>query len=209
MVSPLLGATKKVRQKRIPGPYKGVRMRAWGKWVLEIRLPNSKTRIWLGSYDAPEKAVRAYDAALYCIRGVQGQFNFPTEGRPEIPTGSVGSLSNKDIKEIAARFATPDCLVPVAMPCPFTSSISSLTAPVDFQYIPSLVFPSEQESAWNIDDESFDLVDLQALTNPSPVSLQFDDLALEIDWMRLSSSGFDSQICNLKFCCFSLQSCTC
>ncbi|CAN6164749.1 unnamed protein product [Urochloa humidicola] len=49
--------------------YKGVRQRKSGSWVSEIRLPNSRERIWLGSYDTPEKAARAFDAAFVCLRG--------------------------------------------------------------------------------------------------------------------------------------------
>ncbi|CAI8606011.1 unnamed protein product [Vicia faba] len=91
--------------------YKGVRKRKWGKWVSEIRLPNSRERIWLGSYDTQEKAARAFDAALYCLRGPQASFNFPNtpltinvavhhHGVPH-----VNSLSPQEIQEIAARFA--------------------------------------------------------------------------------------------------------
>ncbi|OVA12382.1 AP2/ERF domain [Macleaya cordata] len=39
--------------------YKGVQKRKWGKYVKEIRLPNSRERKWLGSYDTPEKSSRA------------------------------------------------------------------------------------------------------------------------------------------------------
>ena len=52
-----------------------MRKRKWGKWVSEIRLPNSRGRIWLGSHDTQEKAARAFDAALYCLRVVLMQIS--------------------------------------------------------------------------------------------------------------------------------------
>lgn len=82
--------------------YKGVRKRKWGKYVSEIRLPNSRERIWLGSYDTPEKAARAFDAAVFCLRGRKAKFNFP-DNPPEIPGGT--SLAPTEIQAIAARFA--------------------------------------------------------------------------------------------------------
>lgn len=82
--------------------YKGVRRRKWGKYVSEIRLPKSRERIWLGSHDTAEKAARAFDAALFCLRGRKAKFNFP-DNPPEIPNG--GSLSPGAIQDAAARFA--------------------------------------------------------------------------------------------------------
>ncbi|KAI3893981.1 hypothetical protein MKX03_025287 [Papaver bracteatum] len=49
--------------------YKGVRMRKWGKWVSEIRVPKSRDMIWLGSYETAEKAAKAYVAVVFCITG--------------------------------------------------------------------------------------------------------------------------------------------
>ncbi|KAJ6747165.1 ERF FAMILY PROTEIN [Salix koriyanagi] len=89
---------KKVQRGRNSGTYRGVRMRTWGKWVSEIRVPKTGQRIWLGSYDTPEKAARAYDAAQYCIRGECGQFNLPAERRPQLPSGPVDALAKKEIK---------------------------------------------------------------------------------------------------------------
>ncbi|XP_009117558.1 ethylene-responsive transcription factor ERF017-like [Brassica rapa] len=85
--------------------YKGVRKRKWGKWVSEIRLPNSRERIWLGSYDTPEKAARAFDAALFCLRGSGANFNFP-DNPPAISGG--GNMSRSEIREAAARFANSE-----------------------------------------------------------------------------------------------------
>ncbi|XP_022730929.1 ethylene-responsive transcription factor ERF017-like [Durio zibethinus] len=85
--------------------FKGVRKRKWGKWVSEIRLPNSRERIWLGSYDTAEKAARAFDAALFCLRGRSAKFNFP-DNPPEIAGGR--SLTPPEIQAAAARFANSE-----------------------------------------------------------------------------------------------------
>jgi hypothetical protein len=82
--------------------FKGIRKRKWGKWVSEIRMPNSTGRIWLGSYDTPEKAACAYDFAMYYLRGSKAKLNFP-HTPPEIPCAS--SLSPSQIQAAAAEFA--------------------------------------------------------------------------------------------------------
>lgn len=125
-------------EERSENPYKGIRKRKWGKWVSEIRLPNSRERIWLGSYDTPEKAARAFDAALFCLRGRNAQFNFPGNP-PNIPGGR--NLSPSEIQAVAAAYAKEEEVQPQRERCvpaePNTdhtspSSASDFSTPIDW-----------------------------------------------------------------------------
>jgi len=53
-----------------------VSQRAWGKWASEIRDSTRSTRRWLGTYECPEEAARAYDAAVIALRGKRARTNF-------------------------------------------------------------------------------------------------------------------------------------
>ena len=96
---------KTVAEDEIVGKsYKGIRMRKWGKWVAEIREPNKRSRIWLGSYSSPIAAARAYDIAVFLLRGPSAKLNFP-EKIPSLERDHYGGeeLSAAVIRQMATK----------------------------------------------------------------------------------------------------------
>ncbi|KAJ4713025.1 Dehydration-responsive element binding factor [Melia azedarach] len=82
--------------------FRGVRRRNNNKWVCELREPNKKSRIWLGTYPTPEMAARAHDVAALALRGKSACLNYADSAwRLPLPA----SKDAIDIRKAAAEAA--------------------------------------------------------------------------------------------------------
>ncbi|KAI3508876.1 hypothetical protein L1887_23896 [Cichorium endivia] len=170
--------------------YKGVRMRSWGSWVSEIRAPNQKTRIWLGSYSTPEAAARAYDAALLCLKGPTANLNFShTQYDHDYSTTIMSPKSIQKIAAEAAAATTATTSPPSPSPSPsypspspsYSSSVSYTTS------TPPPTNPIEEDDAFFSANDPLDgtLMSLVApwynFGSPSYDDVMFDPSFFELD----------------------------
>ncbi|CAJ1949980.1 unnamed protein product [Sphenostylis stenocarpa] len=97
----------------------GVRQRPSGRWVAEIKDSSQHVRLWLGTYDTPEEAARAYDEAARALRGENARTNFApmnqvvgqsgsnlstgSDGKHGLSFASLKAKLSKNLQNIMAR----------------------------------------------------------------------------------------------------------
>nr|CAB3481436.1 unnamed protein product [Digitaria exilis] len=126
----------------------GVRPRQGGRWAAEIRVPKTRGKLWIGTFETDRLAALAYDAAVFCFYGDSlpktRKYNFPFAPRPEIPDTVRARLHVANIKAIAEHHArSVDALLLPPPPVYAAAPVAVVPPPM----VPLVAMPPAMEPA--------------------------------------------------------------
>ncbi|CAO2207265.1 unnamed protein product [Urochloa humidicola] len=96
-------------RRRKQSEWIGVRPRQTGRWAAEIRVPRTREKLWIGTFESDRMAALAYDAAVFCFYGENlpkaRRINFEAAPRPEVTDAMRARLTVANVKAIAEHHA--------------------------------------------------------------------------------------------------------
>ena len=113
-----------------PSEYTGVRLRQWGRWVAEVRVPGTRQKLWIGTFETDRQAALAYDAALLCLKGSDAVLNFPTSS-PSSSASSSHRRADKDDDPAAGGGMSPRSIQRAAAAAAAAIDDAGMTASAD------------------------------------------------------------------------------